>query len=151
MSTDGTLALSDLVHRIAEAVIAYATPGDPWRVSPWPYDAFPGGTGETAEHHAFAVWPTSTALQPQRRSGAQVVRTRIGIRWIHKLNADNAMSDALAALDAESSLIAAVLGAPPDPNLAIALAEITTRATTADGTLFLGEVAFDLLHLYQTS
>ena len=101
-----------------------------WTHSRWVPELF-GADANSLMHHAFAVAvPESTAFeQRQRVAEGLYVDSVIEVRWAHRLRGDAQSTDYDGMLDAESAMIAAVLG--------ITAARITstslTRAAVAEG------------------
>lgn len=143
---------STISQRIAEAITArLASPVVPgaWRQSRYPYGAF-GPESPEIEHHGFAIGlPRTTPLDGDRRDrlvGAGSF-TEVAIRWAHHLRAEGAVVDERAALDAELELVAAVGLTDGNPELC-PIWTGTTRSTSRNGLVFVGECRFDVGHYY---
>ena len=146
------LALSSIRARLATG-LASALAAWGWRGSRVPCDEFAGGARHSEQLvEAGGIVRTVPARQDmQRLPVGAMVRTFGGVRWSHRLRADAAQADIDAALDAEAALVAALMGVSRDPELAIRWEGCPVRHTVGEGTLYLGEVAWSVLHRYALS
>lgn len=148
------LSLSALRSRIAAAIVE-TLGADGWRQSSMVYDLFPGQDSRQVAHLAFAVGvpgtvPTAGDRQNSRGGAttkATLATTVVSVRWTHRLRADGPqISDYDDALDAEQILLNTIMSTDTNPDLAIKLGRIPIRTAAGDGTTFLGQLDFEVLH-----
>lgn len=143
------LAPSALRARIATAINTDLA-ADGWTESRYAYPLFPGQDSRLIVHLGYAVGLISTTpVRPDRQaqSFGAVVQTTVGVRFAHRLRADAMVADYDAALDAEGDLLISVMGSSQTDGQVV-LQGVTTRDVVADGTLYLGEIRFTVLHTY---
>lgn len=136
------------------AAITSALGAGGWKESRTNYDLFPQDARDTA-HKSFAVGVPSSApaaLDRQNNRGGTTERgavttTVAGVRFCFRLRADAQVADYDDALTAEAALIAAVLELEAQAGMSIRLLRVPLRTGAAgDGTAFLGQLDFEILH-----
>ncbi len=131
------LELEDLQERIEEAIAS--DPG--WVVSAHTYDELPPAkdSGDVA-HRSFAVGlldttATSEERQPTRRSSpGSWVLTRVGVRFLMDVRADDKRGSYREALEAEGELRRLVMSTPRDPGLQLRYEATVSRVLEGDAT-----------------
>lgn len=149
---DPTLYVSGVRQRFALA-ITDALGGDGWRESRWAYDLFPGPDPRDTLHLGFAVGCPSSTPHPRSRQRPQLIvtTTRVGIRFAFRMRGDSQVDDYDDALVAEGQLMSAVTDAPNVQLWSPRWVGTPIRRVVGDGTVFYGEVQYDVLHnLYVT-
>jgi hypothetical protein len=146
-----SLTVRDLRDRIAAGIAETLGP-DGWNESPYAADLFPYDSRELG-HHVYAVAVPSTAIQPLDRQNsragaatrATLATSTVVVRWAHGMQTDDHPAAYAEALEAEASVVAAVLDVDRDPDLGMRLTGLR-RSVGGDGTIVLGEVVLEVLH-----
>lgn len=145
------LTLSEIRERITDHLTARLGP-DGWQAVPVAFDNFPDELTQHQEALGFTVGVLSSspiAQDPrQRASRGVVVATVVGVRYASIVRADYQLQDYDRALDAEQALVAAMLATPKDYEMHVRFRESTQRTITGDGSVFVGDVRFEVLHTY---
>jgi hypothetical protein len=141
-----TLAVAAVCLRVAVAVDAISAT---WKESRYPYDLFAAGFAEPGQfaHLAFAVGspltrfddPIESSVNSRRNVGG-AVETIVGVRWCHRLRADNAQADYRTMFAAEAALMKAILGMSSVDIIGGPTITSMGRRVVGDGTWILAEV-----------
>lgn len=147
------LTVRQVRDRIADG-ITEALGSSGWTESRTTYDLFPRDT-RALSHKSFAVGALGTVpgqgdRQNDRRgttTRGAIATTAISVRFAFRLRADAQAADYGAALDAEGVLTKAILGVDRDPQLSVRILRVPLRRGDAgEGTAFLGQLDFEVLH-----
>ena len=135
---------SAIRQRIATAVDAVSGLHE----SRWGWSLFASDTDHAAPG-AFAVGlpATSPLSSRQRLSEGARVRTIASVKYAHRLRSDAQVGDYDAALAVEASIVVAVM-AMSLADLSLLWAGEPSREVTPAGDWFLGELRFQVDHLY---
>lgn len=127
--------------------------GEEWFHSNHSPDAFEDASdGAERVHQAFCVWLPDTAFQegrqPRRGSGPAFLITEVRIRYLYRIRPGNRTADYTSALEAEDTILRAMMNAPTVPPFhAIVSAPIIRRELPSNtGHLLLGELTFAVPH-----
>lgn len=138
-----------LRDHIVASLSAPAIPG-PWTESRHPWGAFLQLATGDDDHHSFAIGMPRFVPNPTDRQGTATAGvSTVSIRWAHRLKVDSVVADELEAYDAEQELWR-VCRVTPIARLPLILAE-ANRSLAKGGRMVLGELLFDLPHLYPLS
>jgi hypothetical protein len=149
------LSPATIRQAVASAVAMQLGPSG-WRESRLHFALFPGppdGDGRPIQHLAYAVGLTRSVdprTDMQRTALGTTCRTFGAVKFTHRLKADAQVADGDDALDAELALSAAIMTARAS-QLIIRREGVPTRRVIADGTYYLGEIGFSVLHTYALS
>lgn len=146
------LSPSDIRGRIATAIDT-ALAGSGWHESLYPYPLFPtGGAEDSREHlhlgYAVGIGVTDTLAERQRIANGVYVRTEINVRYAYRLRVEGAVTDYDAAMDAELSLVAAIMAVSRNPELVLELRGVSLRGVDAQGKVYVGQINLFARHLY---
>ncbi len=141
------LTVGAIHSRISSAVDTAL--GATWKQSRFAPDRFGQDTDQLLPKcFAVQVGNTSpTAADRQNLTEGVWVTTDLSVRFALRLRGDAQTSDYRAALDAEQSIVQAVLAASLT-DLQLRLVDFPARGSSADGSFFLGDAAFSARHLY---
>lgn len=154
-----SLSVRRIRQRVQDAIAAAMGPGStvspPWHASRYAWPIFPG-SGDTRKivTRAYAVGIVGTEVDPRSRQHRgtagddALATTTVSVRYTCSLRADGHVGDYDAALDHEADLVEAVLTMSADPDLNIRLSSIQARDVIADGTIYVGDLRFAVLHGY---
>lgn len=131
-----------------ETVLANPTVPGAWRQSRFPAENF-DLTQPELEHHGFAIGIPSSSPEPTSRQDLGVIAvSTVVIRWAHRLRADAAVVDTLAAYEAEVELNDAVHRLDGRSIGARLYFQGVTRNTSRSGLLRVIESTWGVSHLY---
>jgi len=118
-----------------------------WRESRWPYEML-GYDPRRHLHRSYAVGILQTTTLRERQIAARgtPVTSRVGVRWLYQLRADNMRGDYDSALDAELTLVAAIMASWPTSSHIILRS--ASRTLTEDGAYVVGTITLDVPHVY---
>ena len=141
-------SVSTIRARIATAVDAVSG----FTESRYVYDLF-GSDSRHIMHKAFAVGVNQTTSKPTartRRHSGQWAVTTYAVKFAVRIRADAQVADYDAALNLEEDVVQAALAMAQTSVSSIELASVPTRTVSPGGEWFLGQIAFEVTHLYPT-
>lgn len=147
------LTPAEIRQRIAARITsALGSVARPWRESGFHYLNFPPKDPSTVLPRSFAVGVRSVQMERardrQRREVGALATTEVRVRWSSTVRADGQVDDVDQGMDDGDLLVATVLGTSPTPELEIRFLGFAPYLSYADGTLLVGEVAFQVRHRY---
>jgi hypothetical protein len=147
MAADVSLSPASIQERVSEGVLTALESGD-WTTSPYAYDLMEQNA-RTLLHKSYAVGLGTTepaALDRQRRSDGILCTTEVLVKHAQRIRGDAQVADYQAALTEEASLIGAVLRVAGIPELRLLFRGVRGRRVVGDGTVYIGDLAFEVLH-----
>jgi len=145
------LPVSTVRSRMADAITGALTD---YKISRHSYDDFPTADTRQIVHRSFALGMLSTVPEPvdvrQRLPYGSMVHTVVGLRVAWRVKADATVEDIDAAMDAEQSVIQAVMTTNRAGGLTTRFEGVESRRVVGK-TIHISDIRFRLTHRFALS
>lgn len=145
------VSVASLVSRVDDGIAARLDSAG-WHPSAHTWDAFAtAADGAQRAHLAYVVAAPSSRVVDgvrRRRDEPLVVRTALGVRFLHRLRPGARREDYREALAAEAVLLAAVADILRTPGVVLTVGDTVSRTElpATSGGFVLGEIPLTVLH-----